>query len=348
MNLITNSLISVLPDPPVSFTVETSLSKELLKLSFKDRLAIEEEIHGVRCGATVETPELLDRSLSEFDLAINERKENDAYSELLRNVIPTSSHDDEPVKSKCYLNDPNVRLRFLRCDCFGVQRAVQRLINFLEFTSEVFGDFVAERPISVFDFNSKEEESALQNSRNQYLPFRDRSGRRVFTGVGHCDFQLSHILRFKIMIYLHWVVSEDVETQRKGAVILAWIFDETDDETKNWNFFRKKAIRKSARKYQQRIYDAIPVRVTSIQHFYPETMFFRALSALYVFSMSPAFRPYYKVHFGTSNYSWSSSRFRFSSRLLGRMHIRCGRLSEYNQTKRYTWFYSLAFSPSCF
>ena len=57
-------------------------------------------------------------------------------------------------------------------------------MNFLKFTSELFGDFVAERPIQIFDFDTKKEQITLQNSRLQYLPFRDRSGRRVFVGVG--------------------------------------------------------------------------------------------------------------------------------------------------------------------
>ena len=61
--------------PPSHFTVENTLSKELLKLSLNDRNAIEEEIHGVRCGAAEETPELLDRSLREFDSKLIARKE---------------------------------------------------------------------------------------------------------------------------------------------------------------------------------------------------------------------------------------------------------------------------------
>ena len=107
----------------------------------------------------------------------------------------------------CYLNDPNIRLRFLRSEFFDSQKAVERFVLYLEFIQELFGDFVAERPISVNDFNdtntnsnnndikkstkikkeksqkrkdieqeSSTEMKALLNSRLQYLPFRDRSG----------------------------------------------------------------------------------------------------------------------------------------------------------------------------
>jgi hypothetical protein len=60
-------------------TVEASLSEELLKLSVTKRTDIQEEIHGVRCLATVETNELISKGLLEFDIelmiVIRKRKE---------------------------------------------------------------------------------------------------------------------------------------------------------------------------------------------------------------------------------------------------------------------------------
>lgn len=215
--------------------VDKLLADVWTKLNFNDRVEIEEEIHGVRCGAVDETPELIERTLVEFDEKLNARKEQETETDkgLLRNVIRACSLDsstkapnETESNSKCYLNDPDVRLRFLRCECFAIDKAVQRMVSFLELTADLFGDYVAERPIQLSDFNTKEEESALQNSRNQYLPFRDRSGRRVLVGVGNCDFHLDLRLRLKILMYLHWVASSDVETQRNGIVIVAWMFDE--------------------------------------------------------------------------------------------------------------------------
>ena len=123
-----------------------------------------------------------------------------------RTTPPPPSNDN--LLKDCYLNDPNIRLRFLRSEFFDSQKAVERFVLYLEFIQELFGDFVAERPISVNDFNdnddsnnnnkdikkstkNKKEKSqkrkdieqesstemkALLNSRLQYLPFRDRSG----------------------------------------------------------------------------------------------------------------------------------------------------------------------------
>eukprot|EP00534_Pseudo-nitzschia_fraudulenta_P004390 CAMPEP_0201126250 /NCGR_PEP_ID=MMETSP0850-20130426/25300_1 /ASSEMBLY_ACC=CAM_ASM_000622 /TAXON_ID=183588 /ORGANISM="Pseudo-nitzschia fraudulenta, Strain WWA7" /LENGTH=538 /DNA_ID=CAMNT_0047394611 /DNA_START=30 /DNA_END=1646 /DNA_ORIENTATION=+ len=290
-----------LPDPPSNFTVEGSLSKELLKLSFTDRTEIEEEIHGVRCRAAEETPELIKRSLSGFDNKLNEKKEGDPGSNVLKNVVrieATEGVNREPTgdqSSKCYLNDPDVRLRFLRCERFVVEKAVQRMIDFLEFMSELFGDYVCERPVRISDF-SREEEAALQNSRNQYLPFRDRSGRRVLAGVGTCNFHLDMELRFKILMFLHWSVSEDVETQQKGVVMLCWAFDEANDST--WEKEFRPIMPKKLHEFHRKQNRALPVRIASNQQYYRDTAFFRTLSALYVFGLNSYHRSIYKVNFG--------------------------------------------------
>jgi len=264
---------TVLADPPSHFTVENSLATELLKLSFNDRSAIEEEIHGVRCLAVDETPELLGRSLREFDSELIARKKRgnpNPNKYLLRNVISISSIETSKAlasgskqpSSNCYLNDPNVRLRFLRCECFDVPKAVQRLLNFLEFTSELFGDFVAERPIRLSDFDTKKEESALHNTRYQYLPFRDRSGRRVLAAVGSCNYHLDIALRYKILMYLHWVVSEDIESQRKGVVIIAFPSNEEEYGEASWEKIIRPGMKDQLRIYQKKHADAMTVRFT--------------------------------------------------------------------------------------
>mmetsp|Transcript_12545 Transcript_12545/g.26405 ORF Transcript_12545/g.26405 Transcript_12545/m.26405 type:complete len:541 (+) Transcript_12545:151-1773(+) len=301
-----NRRVSFLPNPPQGFRVSKELSGAILNLNFDDRLAIEEEIHGVRCGAVEETPELLERSLFEFDEQLNTIKEEDPDKALLRNVTRVSSHN--PTVTECYLNDPDIRLRFLRCECFAVDKAVRRLISFLEFTSDLFGDYVAERPIQLSDFNTKDEELALQNSRNQFLPFRDRSGRRILAGVGSCDFHLDYRLRYKILMYMHWVASEDVESQRKGIVIVAWLFDE-DGEQNIWETKIRPRLRKRVRSYHQKQNNSLPLREAGIHHCVLDTPMFHVLSSMYVFGLDPHHRTLYKKHVGGNTellYSLSS------------------------------------------
>ena len=342
--------MSFMPDPPSHFTVENSLAKELNKLSLKDRLAIQEEMHGVRCAATDETSDLLAESLRDFDKKINALKEEAVANPnedghniriLLRNIVRTdwlpaavadttstemlpegntgADIHSEGVKcyedtserpeqncfhhNNCYLNDGNVRLRFLRCECFNVDKAVQRMIDFLEYCTEIFGSYICERAMRLSDFNTREEELALKTSRSQYLPFRDRSGRRVLATVGSCNFHISLMIRLKIRIFQHWIASEDVETQRKGIVIVMWPFDENEGCERSWEKVIRPCLSKKTGDYQKLNNRAMPVRVASQQVFCKDTPIFHTLSALYVFyALTPDRRAIYNAHFGTCFY----------------------------------------------
>lgn len=321
--------------PPPDFSMDDSLSKELLKLSFEKRNAIQEELHGVRCLAPEESEELIRDTMADFDRQLMERKlllqqqininnatgpsnsnnnnnrrrnSRTMTTNVLRNVR-SIAHDPANINSSsknrvgfaggCYLNDPGVRLRFLRCECFEVSKAVDRLVNFLELGVELFGDYVADRPPRISDFGTRKEEVALSNSRNQYLPFRDRSGRRVFVGVGSCDFNIDFDLRYKIMLYLHWSASEDVETQQKGVVIIAWPTNESEgDDALSWEATIRPGFNARLRTLQKKLEKAMPVRVVCLHTYFPDTPFFRAMSTLYYVGMSPRERILYKAHFG--------------------------------------------------
>lgn len=300
----------LLDDPPSDFNVDHSLAKELLNLSFEKRQAIQEEIHGVTCGAVEETKDLIDTSLAEFDSKINIRREqaeerveldHPNLKNLLRNVCRKSSLSPGDAPStgnqNCYLNKDSIRLRFLRCEMFDVDKAVERFICFLEFASEIFGDYVCEREIVFSDFSSQEA-TIIRNSRTQMLPFRDKSGRRVLVSVGNANFDIPLMMRLKITFFFYWQSSEDVETQRRGIVIAVWPFDE-DGEGETWEKSIRPGMSKEIGPYQHRNNAGMPVRVASVQMYLKDTPFFRALSALYVFyGLSPERRQIYKVHFG--------------------------------------------------
>jgi len=326
---MTQRISSILPVPD-HFSVEDDLTKELMKLSFKDRMAIQEEMHGVRCLAAKETPELIENKLLEFDERLMEVKRNyrppsieynypnrvdipssDGDCSVLRNVesisnqpdamdiIATSDPSKPTSKKVCYVNDPNVRLRFLRCECFDVPKAVNRFVQFLELSCELFGDCVAHRPMQITDFRTRKEEVALHNSRNQYLPFRDRSGRRVYVGVGRCDFDIEPYLRYKIILFCHWIASEEVETQQKGIVIVAFPTNEgDDDDDQSWEKSIRHKLTTTHRRFQKLVNNGQPIRVCSQHSYFKDTPFWRTLAAMYYIGMDHRSRTIYKVHFG--------------------------------------------------
>jgi hypothetical protein len=129
--------------------VDALLSKELLKLSFYDRRMIEEEIHGVRCMAPNETPELLSTALKEFQYELNNQlnsndnneEEHDlsmmkAYTCIImyrenqnqknEDVSSSNSSASCPPASACafyasYIDTNEFRLRFIRCELFDIK-----------------------------------------------------------------------------------------------------------------------------------------------------------------------------------------------------------------------------------
>lgn len=150
--------------------VDELLSKELMQLSVNDRNEILEEIHGVRCLAPAETPEMIENALSELEREL----ENGVPEDRKR------AYEMSQELSKTYVNETDFRLRFLRCELFDTHKAALRICEFLDLVMQLFGDFALRRPIVLDDF-SKEELRDFRKGLYQFLPFRDRVGRKIVT-----------------------------------------------------------------------------------------------------------------------------------------------------------------------
>ena len=161
------------------------LSQELMQMSVVDRNAILEEIHGAACLAIQETPELIRKSLEEFQEELDDKQihrpsfKRSAYRVLL-------SRQKQGRKNPNYALEDNFWLRFLRCELFDVPKAVRRFCNYLDYAYEYWGNVALERPIRLTDF-SKAEIKVFRKGFFQLLPFRDSSGRRVMMFLGGMD-----------------------------------------------------------------------------------------------------------------------------------------------------------------
>ena len=162
------------------------LSKELLQLSFQDRNAIQDEIHGVQTLAPEETPDMIKAALDNLSIEISMISDSQkvAYNRSQEiSSSSTSSTATSTSSSTSYINSPDFRLRFLRCDLFNAKKAALRIVNFVDLILEIFGDFALHRPIQMTDFN-RDELQVFRIGLQQLLPYRDRSGRRIFACVG--------------------------------------------------------------------------------------------------------------------------------------------------------------------
>jgi hypothetical protein len=184
--------------------IDGLLSRELMQTSLIDRNSIFEEIHGVRCLAVEETPELIQKSLQEFQKELDKdqessRSSSEAYRILLvrkreRQSRPSSNttNFNTDHNKKQYHGDPDYnyaiddedfRLRFLRCELFDVPSAVKRFYNYLSLVHDYWGSVALDRPIRITDF-TKSELKVFRMGFYQLLPFRDSSGRRMMVVLG--------------------------------------------------------------------------------------------------------------------------------------------------------------------
>ncbi len=150
--------------------VNNLLSRELLQLSIKDRTAIQEEIHGVACLAPEETPQLLENSLLELALTL---ESDDLIPPHKKRAYMRSQ---QYVKS--FVNNESFRLRFLRFTLFNAKKAAEKIVQFLDVAAELFGEFALQRAVQLSDFDNHDLKY-LREGEFQFLPFRDRSGRRI-------------------------------------------------------------------------------------------------------------------------------------------------------------------------
>ena len=177
-------------DDPES--VDSLLAKEFFSLSFQDRNAINEEMHGVSCCNPEETPTLIRTSLErlEDELSLIPSKEKKMY-ELCQE---TYGSKDSSQEGGSYVNDVDFRVRILRCELFDIQNSARKLVDFLEAAVDLFGEYALQRPIRLSDF-TEEELQIVRMGNMQLLPFRDRSGRRIIAAVEGLGIQFDSAIR---------------------------------------------------------------------------------------------------------------------------------------------------------
>lgn len=164
--------------------VDDMLSKELQQLSFQDRNAINEEVHGVRCLAPPESPQYLQESLHHLKKEISMIHSKIGYNYAITN-LPTT-----------YVTETFFQLRFLRAELFDIKKAALRLCMFCDLCYDFFGPISLQRPIQWNDL-LKEDIDAIREGDLQPLPFRDRSGRRVLASVNNFCMQYSIDIRVR-------------------------------------------------------------------------------------------------------------------------------------------------------
>eukprot|EP00536_Pseudo-nitzschia_multiseries_P007349 jgi/Psemu1/324719/estExt_fgenesh1_pg.C_1730003 len=269
--------------------VEVSFSEALLKLSFNDRNAINDEIHGVSCMAPDEsTPaarQFLRQVLNAMDVELNKIQDKPAF------------HKAQEM-SQPYVNTEDFRLRFLRCELFDPKKAAQRMVQYLELVKKFYGSYALTRPIRLSDFD-REDMAFLRAGDYQILPYRDRSGRRILCIVTNNQSEVPAKVRTRVLLYLWLVAAEDVESQRKGMVVISYSgpkITEEESEQQDSNV-RNRKFHASRVTTHVTVASAVPMRCTAIHFCFPNRPIYHVLSRIYISVMS-AYSSRVRFHLG--------------------------------------------------
>jgi len=192
--------------------------------------------------------------------------------------------------------------------------------------------------------NSKEEIKVMNVGHTQLLPFRDRSGRRVLAIHDDLSLPTSSLLArsvlnkgpaMKVLLYLWSTLMEDVDSQRKGLVLVFWprYVDHRipqshlqQDEATNTTMRTKKKNKNTKRMKRKtreskcnnsnaesalvpdadsismgkRFFEAIPIRMCSLHFCLPDTPFFRMTRHSFLLILGENYRTRVKTHQGES------------------------------------------------
>jgi len=197
----------------------------------------------------------------------NHRSASNSHSHGQSDRQLSCSHSHQPLS---YIHGDDFRLRFLRCDLFDVKKAAQRLLTYLDLLVEIFGDDALRRPICLSDF-TKEELRHMRKGMIQILPYRDRSGRRIFVVFPEEEqSQIPAFVKAKIAMYMLWAAGDnDIVTQQKGVVVLCWFDASFATMNRSW-------------KIKYKFYTLTCDRITAIHCCSPDTPHYRLRRAVMV------------------------------------------------------------------
>ena len=133
-------------------------------MSIQERERVYEEIHGVDQDIP-ETPEIISRSLQEFEVELSKFKNKPAYDLAYQLNVSFVSND-------------KFRLMFLRATRFQTKAAAEKMVSYFEYKLDLFGPDKLVKRITLADL-SADDVISLRNGAIQVLPRRDKSGRAV-------------------------------------------------------------------------------------------------------------------------------------------------------------------------
>jgi hypothetical protein len=243
-----------------------------------------DEIHCVKCLAIDETPVLIDQSLRELQTEIDDKIPDIDKKAYI--------HSQLNAKGRSFVNSKEFRLRFLRSELFDIQKTAISMLIWLESALSLFGSVALERPICISTDFLSHEQKVFRKGCIQLLPVRaSGTGRRIICFIPYDEdwYTISNNVRQKIMMYIFWVVGNDIDAQRKGVAVII-LFDSS---------FPQIPDHKGAGVISPSDQWILSVRMSAIHICTPDIPFFRLRRSFIAMAIGSHNRSRLRLHLGT-------------------------------------------------
>jgi hypothetical protein len=261
------------------------MAKEMNTLSLHEREQAYEDLHGVSAMVN-ETPELIAAALQLMEHHLQSIRHKPAY------ILAETNRKE-------YVQDASFRLMFLRAERFDVAKAANRLVRWLKWKLDLFGEERLCQNHIGLDQLDADARFMVESGMTQVLPARDSCGRAV--QVMACKYQRrwgrSSKALLQMYFYMSMVAAEDETNQKNGLVHIVYGLGMTqppiDSSAELGNIDEKYEILGYAG-----ITTCLPLRWDAL-HFLTDSKALQHSPALFVHTIGWRVRARLRVHVGS-------------------------------------------------
>lgn len=291
-------------------TIDKVWARELYEMDAVERENIINEIHGIKSKRTIEeTKESIDQAITSFRsfLETNRDRELDNRGSIVPPVTKEAYRRGVYELKSDYITSKPFLIKFLRICHYNFEDAALRYFRYLDLLHLLFGDDSLTRPLAMTDL-TKRELRYLRKGQMQLLPSRDRVGRRIYAFSGCDDWHFNIREKYRVNIYLIDVLSDDITTQRLGAVSLnapRVRYDLGDSpfgfEGMTLRMGKQELLGGECTEAQffRKINEAVPIRFSAIHYFAPNTLIYDIGRAIILSLLGKDHRKIVRFHAGS-------------------------------------------------
>jgi len=285
-------------------------AKELYDMDVAERELIENEMHGIKTNRTIEeTSKSVQDAIVAFRayLKTNLDKELDNRDSIVPPVTKDPYRKAVYELKSDYVTSKAFLIKFLRACHYNFEDAALRYFRYLDLLLLLFGEVALTRPLEMNDL-TKREMRYLKKGQMQLFSLRDRAGRRIFAFSGCEELGFNIREKYRVNTYLVEVMSDDVTTQKLGAVTVnaPRVRYDVGDNPFGFEGFTLRAGKQdllggkcTEAQFFRKCNEAMPLRLSGIHYFAPSTIIYDIGRSLILSLLGKDHRKIVRFHGGS-------------------------------------------------